>query len=120
MKELSTTGKMFITFPQNRTSEDLNCSSPNHYFKPYILGKLSVKALIIDVGRQVTTAAVFLKNGGDRKHKRRRKHLKGPCECVEVRQGAPVGLRRWGVDVRCSIKPCEDSVINPLKMSDCR
>lgn len=30
------------------------------------------------------------------------------------------GLRRWGVDVRCSIKLCEDSVINPLKMSDCR
>lgn len=28
---------------------------------------------------------------------------------------------RWGgVDVRCSIKLCEDSVINPLKMSDCR
>lgn len=25
-----------------------------------------------------------------------------------------------GADVRCSIKPCEDSVINPLKMSDCR
>lgn len=30
------------------------------------------------------------------------------------------GVGRGGVDVRCSIKLCEDSVINPLKMSDCR
>lgn len=32
------------------------------------------------------------------------------------------GWMGWGgvVDVRCSIKLCEDSVINPLKMSDCR
>lgn len=38
---------------------------------------------------------------------------------VEVRREHR-GLRRWGLDVRCSIKLCEDSVINPLKMSDCR
>lgn len=41
------------------------------------------------------------------------------CKWVEVRKEHQ-GLRRWGVDVRCSIKLCEDSVINPLKMSDCR
>lgn len=41
------------------------------------------------------------------------------CKWVEVKRGLR-GLRGWGADVRCSIKPCEDSVINPLKMSDCR
>lgn len=35
-------------------------------------------------------------------------------------RGSGGGLAGWGADVRCSIKPCEDSVINPLKMSDCR
>lgn len=35
-------------------------------------------------------------------------------------RGSAGGLAGWGADVRCSIKPCEDSVINPLKMSDCR
>lgn len=38
---------------------------------------------------------------------------------VEVRRER-WGLRRWGVDVRSSITLCKDSVINPLKMSDCR
>lgn len=38
---------------------------------------------------------------------------------VEVRR-EHWGLRRWGVDVRSSITLCKDSVINPLKMSDCR
>lgn len=41
------------------------------------------------------------------------------CKWVEVKREHR-GLRGWGVDVRCSIKLCEDSVINPLKMSDCR
>lgn len=31
-----------------------------------------------------------------------------------------LGSEEVGVDVRCSIKLFEDSVINPLKMSDCR
>lgn len=34
--------------------------------------------------------------------------------------GGTRGLGGWGVAVRCSIKLCEDSAINPLKMSDCR
>lgn len=38
------------------------------------------------------------------------------CKWVEVRSER----WGWGADVRCSIKLCEDSVINPLKMSDCR
>lgn len=41
------------------------------------------------------------------------------CKWVELRR-EHWGLRRWGIDVRSSIKLCKDSVINPLKMSDCR
>lgn len=41
------------------------------------------------------------------------------CKWVEVKKEGQ-GLRRCGVNVRCSIKLCEDSVIIPLKMSDYR
>ena len=64
----------------------------------------------------------------EKRYKKKRKNIsqmKSEKKAFEVRKWVEVrrehrGLRRWGVDVRCSIKLCEDSVINPLKMSDCR
>lgn len=41
------------------------------------------------------------------------------CKWVEVKRQRR-GSGRVGADVRSSIRPREDSVINPLKMSDCR
>lgn len=61
------------------------------------------------------------RSGGSMKESLKDGEKKGfkVCKWVGVRR-EHWGLRRWVLDVRCSIKFCEDSVINPLKMSDCR